>query len=77
MPDEHASSMSATRHFAMLAPRLLSALVKFTATAALLAMFFDAAVAHAIAWENDPYWTYWITDTLLMATVFGGKTQTP
>lgn len=45
--------------------------VKFTFLAALLAMFGDAAIAHAMLWGNDPYWTYWITDGLLMATVFG------
>ena len=44
---------------------------RFTATAALLAIFVDAAIGHAMLWGNDPYWTYWITDTLLMATVFG------
>ncbi|HEV3410244.1 MAG TPA: hypothetical protein VG095_08110 [Chthoniobacterales bacterium] len=49
----------------------VSSLVKFTALAAVLAMFGDAAIAHPILWGNDPYWTYWITDTLLMATVFG------
>ena len=48
----------------------LSDLLKFTSLAALLAIFMDAAVAHAMLWGNDPYWTYWITDTLLMATVF-------
>jgi hypothetical protein len=53
------------------APLTLPELVKFTALAALLAMFADAAVAHAMLWGNDPYWTYWVTDTLLMATVFG------
>ena len=63
--------MSPARRLPPLAPQSLAELVKFTAMAALLAIFFDAAVAHAIAWENDPYWTYWITDTLLMATVFG------
>ncbi|KAB0264999.1 hypothetical protein FEZ63_20535 [Microvirga brassicacearum] len=31
----------------------------------------DAAIGHAMIWGNDPYWTYWVTDTLLMATVFG------
>jgi hypothetical protein len=51
--------------------RNLSEVVKFTALAALLAIFLDAAIAHAILWGNDPYWTYWITDTLLMASVFG------
>jgi hypothetical protein len=24
-----------------------------------------------LLWENDPYWTYWITKTFLIATVFG------
>lgn len=49
----------------------VSELVKFTALAALLAMFADAAIGHAMLWGNDPYWTYWVTDALLMATVFG------
>src|SRR5688572_24861154 len=49
----------------------LSELLKFTALASLLAIFADAAIAHAMLWGNDPYWTYWVTDTLLMATVFG------
>lgn len=52
-------------------PLLLSDVCKFTALAALLAIFVDAVVGHAMLWGNDPYWTYWITDTLLMATVFG------
>lgn len=52
-------------------PQSLSEVVKFTALAALLAIFLDAAIAHAMLWGNDPYWTYWVTDTLLMATVFG------
>ncbi|WOH53263.1 hypothetical protein [Bradyrhizobium sp. sBnM-33] len=49
----------------------VSDVVKFTALASLLAIFMDAAIAHAMLWGNDPYWTYWLTDTLLMATVFG------
>lgn len=44
---------------------------KFTSIVALSAMFFDAALGHALLWANDPYWTYWITKTLLVATVFG------
>lgn len=52
-------------------PTSLMDIVKFTFIAALLAMFGDAAIAHAMLWGNDPYWTYWITDGLLMATVFG------
>ena len=61
------------KHDAELNSRLtnVSSLVKFTALAAVLAMFGDAAIAHPIMWGNDPYWTYWITDTMLMATVFG------
>jgi hypothetical protein len=47
------------------------ALVKFTAVVALFAILADAALGHALAWENDPYWTYWITKTFLIATVFG------
>lgn len=49
---------------------LFSEVCKFTAMAALLAIFVDAVIGHAMLWGNDPYWTYWITDTLLMATVF-------
>lgn len=45
-------------------------LTKFTGAVALLAIFADAAVGHGLLWENDPYWTYWITKTFLIATVF-------
>jgi hypothetical protein len=31
----------------------------------LFAIFFDAAIAHGLFWENDPYWTYWVTKTFL------------
>ncbi|HWC33068.1 MAG TPA: hypothetical protein VG709_08075, partial [Actinomycetota bacterium] len=44
---------------------------KFTALVALLAIFSDAALGHGLTWENDPYWTYWVTKTFLIATVFG------
>ena len=44
---------------------------KFTALVALLAIFSDAAVGHGLMWENDPYWTYWVTKTFLIATIFG------
>lgn len=43
---------------------------KFAAAVALLAIFWDAAVGHGLAWENDPYWTYWVTKTFLIFTVF-------
>jgi hypothetical protein len=58
-------------------PRAASDLLKFTALAALLAISADAAIAHAMLWGNDPYWTCWVTDTLLMATVFGLGTAWP
>jgi hypothetical protein len=35
------------------------------------AIFVDAVIAHGLFWENDPYWTYWITKTFLIMTVFG------
>jgi hypothetical protein len=45
-------------------------LVKFGLLVALSAIFIDAAIAHGLFWDNDPYWTYWITKTFLIATVF-------
>ena len=44
---------------------------KFTAIVAFSAIFVDAVLGHGLAWENDPYWTYWITKTFLIATIFG------
>src|SRR5687768_835490 len=44
---------------------------KFAAGVALLAIFWDAAVGHGLLWENDPYWTYWVTKTFLIFTIFG------
>jgi heme/copper-type cytochrome/quinol oxidase subunit 2 len=44
---------------------------KFTAAVALFAIFVDAAIGHGLTWENDPYWTYWVTKTFLIATIFG------
>ena len=43
----------------------------FIVGVSLLAIFFDASLGHSLTWENDPYWTYWITKTFLIATVFG------
>jgi hypothetical protein len=43
---------------------------KFAAAVALFAIFWDAAVGHGLSWENDPYWTYWVTKTFLIFTVF-------
>lgn len=45
-------------------------LLKFSFLVALSSIFIDAVVAHGLFWENDPYWTYWITKTFLIATVF-------
>ncbi len=44
--------------------------VKLAAVAAALAMVADAVIGHALLWQNDPYWTYWVTDTLLITTIF-------
>src|SRR3954471_14812200 len=43
---------------------------KFAAGVGLAAIFVDAVVAHGLFWENDPYWTYWVTKTFLITTVF-------
>ena len=43
---------------------------KFGGAVGLFGILFDAALAHGLFWENDPYWTYWITKTFLVATVF-------
>ncbi len=43
----------------------------FTLMSALAFILFDMAIGHAIILESDPYWTYWITQTFLAATVFG------
>jgi hypothetical protein len=45
-------------------------LIKFSILVGLSAIFVDAALAHGLLWENDPYWTYWITKTFLITTVF-------
>lgn len=44
--------------------------VKFAFLVGVAAIFFDASIAHGLFWENDPYWTYWITKTFLITTVF-------
>ena len=46
-------------------------LAEFTGLVGLFAIFADAAIGHALLWENDPYWTYWITKAFLLFTVFG------
>jgi hypothetical protein len=54
------------------AERLSAAgVAKFTAAVGLAAIFVDAAIGHGLTWENDPYWTYWVTKTFLIATIFG------
>ncbi|MFN2590403.1 MAG: hypothetical protein ABR518_06505 [Actinomycetota bacterium] len=57
-----------TQPAARLTPRDVA---KFTVLVALFAIFWDAAVGHGLTWENDPYWTYWVTKTFLIATIFG------
>jgi hypothetical protein len=43
---------------------------KFGVLVGFLGIFYDAALAHGLFWENDPYWTYWITKTFLITSVF-------
>jgi hypothetical protein len=43
---------------------------KFGVMVGFFGIFYDAVLAHGLFWENDPYWTYWITKTFLIATVF-------
>ncbi|HKY51125.1 MAG TPA: hypothetical protein VJP45_07700 [Candidatus Limnocylindria bacterium] len=43
---------------------------QFGIAVGLAAIFMDAAIAHGLFWENDPYWTYWVTKTFLITTVF-------
>ncbi len=56
----------------MTSPMTASAkhLVKFAFLVGLGGIFFDAVIAHGLFWDNDPYWTYWITKTFLITTVF-------
>lgn len=44
--------------------------VKFGFAVGFAAIFIDASIAHGLFWDNDPYWTYWITKTFLITTVF-------
>jgi hypothetical protein len=44
--------------------------LKFGITVGFAAIFFDASIAHGLFWENDPYWTYWVTKTFLIISVF-------
>ena len=68
MTRAEADGTAATRATGVLSARDVA---KFTAMVALLAIFADAAIGHGLLWENDPYWTYWVTKTFLIATVFG------
>src|SRR3954469_12949625 len=47
---------------------------KFGLLVGLTAIFMDASIAHGLWWENDPYWTYWVTKTFLITTVFTAGT---
>jgi hypothetical protein len=44
--------------------------VAFGGLTALFAILADASIGHGLLWENDPYWTYWITKTFLIGTIF-------
>jgi hypothetical protein len=44
--------------------------LKFGILVGLSAIFIDASIAHGLFWDNDPYWTYWITKTFLIIAVF-------
>src|SRR5437763_366885 len=44
--------------------------LKFGLAVGFAGIFLDAAIAHGLFWENDPYWTYWVTKTFLITTVF-------
>src|SRR3954469_6709512 len=43
---------------------------KFGFLVGLAAIFVDASIAHGLFWDNDPYWTYWVTKTFLITAVF-------
>jgi hypothetical protein len=59
------------RRAAVLTP---SGAAKFGVLVGLAAIFMDASIAHGLWWENDPYWTYWVTKTFLITTVFTAGT---
>src|SRR4051812_21244323 len=44
--------------------------LKFSLLTALCGIFVDAVIAHGLFWDNDPYWTYWVTKTFLITSVF-------
>jgi hypothetical protein len=44
--------------------------LKFAVLVGLLGIFIDASIAHGLFWDNDPYWTYWVTKSFLITTVF-------
>ncbi|NLI74789.1 MAG: hypothetical protein GX369_08555 [Euryarchaeota archaeon] len=48
--------------------------IKFGILTGVLAMFFDAAVSHGLFWQNDPFWSYWIADGLLITTIVSAGT---
>jgi hypothetical protein len=43
---------------------------KFGLLVAIGGILTDAIIAHGLFWDNDPYWTYWVTKTVLITTVF-------
>jgi hypothetical protein len=43
--------------------------VKFGVLVGFTAIFLAASIAHGLLWENDLYWTYWITQTFLITII--------
>ena len=69
--DRRDSRTAAAREGLQALHRLRGAdVIKFGVAVGFMGIFYDAALAHGLFWENDPYWTYWITKTLLITTVF-------
>jgi hypothetical protein len=44
--------------------------VIFGALTGLGGILADAVLAHGLFWENDPYWTYWVTKTFLIMAIY-------
>ncbi len=51
-------------------PLSAAQVIKFSILVGITSIFIDAIIAHGIFWDNDPYWTYWITKSFLITAVF-------
>ena len=56
-----------TCHFMYLSDRHA---LQFGFLASISALLMLAVLAHGLWWENDPFWTYWVTQWLLLAASF-------